>query len=504
MTAHGLDPDLAAVLTDPASHGGAAPEVIETHGAVVLLAGDRALKVKKPIDLGFFDFTSVEKRRAALEAELDLNARAAPQLYRRLAWVTRQDGTLAYDGAGERVEPVLEMARFDQDALYSAIAARGGLDLVEARSLAGMARESHAQAAPAGDPDGYGRVRRVLDPLIARLRDSASDRGAVDSLAADLSKAFEARRDLLDERARTGFVRRCHGDLHLNNIVRLDGRPVPFDALEFDDELATVDVLYDLAFLIADLARFNLRAQAATLTGQYLAGEEPGPGAAGAALIDPFCALRAAVRALTSCKRDGPRSEEGADWLALARAFAAPRAARLIAVGGLSGSGKSTLADALALKLGGPAGFWVIKSDVERKAALGLAWHERIPPDVYTKEAARTVYERQRAKAASAIKAGAAAVLDAVHLNPEDREAACEVARRAGVAFTGLWLDADRAVLAERVAARRNDPSDADLAVVDKQSAWNPGEIAWPRLDAAKGRESTLRAALTQIYSPGR
>ncbi|MEQ8404638.1 MAG: AAA family ATPase [Oceanicaulis sp.] len=496
MTEPCLDPDLAAVLTDPATHGGAQVKTIETHGALVILAGDTAYKVKKPVDLGFMDFTRVDKRRAALQAELDLNAPAAPQIYRRLAWVTQEAGALALEGKGARVEPVLVMARFEQDALYSRRAERGALDLVDARSLAAMARAAHARARIREDGDGHARIRRVLDPLILRLREAAPDAGAVDRLSETLTAAFDARRALLDARAAAGFVRRCHGDLHLNNIVRLDDRPVPFDALEFDEELATIDVLYDLAFLIADLARLGLRAEAAALTGQYLAGEDAELGAAGAALLDPFCALRAGVRALTSFKRDGAGSEEGATWLTLAQAFAAPRPSRLLAVGGLSGSGKSTLADALALELGGPAGLWVVKSDVERKAALGLDWSDRIPPDAYTKTAARTVYERQRAKARAVLNAGGSAVLDAVHLNPEDRDAAQAVARESGTPFLGIWLDADRAILAGRVAARRNDPSDADLAVVEKQSAWDPGEIAWPRLDAGAGREAVLQQAL--------
>ncbi|MEQ8433140.1 MAG: AAA family ATPase [Oceanicaulis sp.] len=491
-------------------------DTIETHGALIVLTGDTAYKLKKPVDLGFFDFTTVEKRHAALQAELDLNAPAAPQIYRRLSWLTREPEGLALDGPGQPVEPVLVMARFDQDALYSRIARDGGLGLVEARQLAAMARKTHerarvseasvSEASVSEDCDGHGRMRRVLDPLIDRLTAVAPEGGVVAAVARDLEAAFDARRDLLDARAADGFVRRCHGDLHLNNIVRLDGEPVPFDALEFDEELATVDVLYDLAFLIADLARLGLRAEAAALAGQYMAGEDPGIGAAGAALLDPFCAVRALVRALTSFNRDGEDSEEGRQWLDLASDFARPRPVRLVGVGGLSGSGKSTLADALALELGGPAGLWVIKSDLERKAALGLDWNDRIPPDAYTKEAAGKVYERQRAKARAALEAGAPVILDAVHLNPEDRDAVVELARLTANPFIGIWLDADRKILRDRVAARTNDPSDADVAVVDKQTSWDPGEITWPRLDASTGREAVLQAALRLVsdHSPGR
>jgi hypothetical protein len=506
LSAADLSREIAAFLTDPATHGGAAVDTIETHGAVVVLGADAAYKLKKPVDLGFLDFTTVEKRCAALQAELDLNAPAAPQIYRRLAWITREPDGLTFDGPGPRVEPVLVMARFDQDALYSRIAQAGGLGPVEARKLAAMARKSHKRASVSEDQDGHGRIRRVLAPLIDRLKAAAPGSAAVAAAAGDVEAAFDARRDVLNARAAGGFVRRCHGDLHLNNIVRLAGEPVPFDALEFDEDLATVDVLYDLAFLIADLARLGLRAEAAALAGQYLAGEEPGIGAAGAALLDPFCAVRALVRALTSFSRDGEGSEEGRQWLDLAADFARPRPARLLAVGGLSGSGKSTLADALALELGGPAGLWVIKSDLERKAALGLDWDDRIPPDAYTHEAAGKVYERQRAKARAALEAGAPVILDAVHLNPEDRDAVVELALLTANPFIGIWLDADRKIMRDRVAARTNDPSDADVSVVEKQTAWDPGEIAWPRLDAGTGRAAVLDAALRLVsdHSPGR
>ena len=489
----GVDPAVLSAL------GADRAQTIETHGAVVILDGDSAFKIKKPVDLGFFDFTTPARRQAALQAELDLNRAAAPQIYRRLAWLTREETGLVLDGEGERVEPVLVMARFDQDALYSRLAQDDRLDVVEARALASMARRSHARAGRSRETDGAGRVRRVLDPLVERLAAAGAPRARVDALANNLRTAIDRHASLLDSRARAGFVRRCHGDLHLNNIVRLNGRPVPFDALEFDEELATIDVLYDLAFVLADLARNGLRAEACALTGQYLAGEDEALGAAGAALLDPFCALRAGVRALTSYKRDGAQSAEAAQWLALAEDFARPRPPRLIAVGGLSGSGKSTLADGLALALGGPAGLWVIKSDVERKAALGLDWSDKIPPEAYTPEAARTVYERQRMKAKSALAAGASVILDAVHLRAAERDAATRLAEESGAAFTGVWLDAERKVLEDRVAARVNDPSDADLAIVEKQSSWDPGAVAWPRLAAGAGRDAVLQSALELV-----
>ncbi|XBQ16729.1 MAG: AAA family ATPase [Oceanicaulis sp.] len=500
MSAADLDPALLAFLSDPASHDGQPVETIETHGARVFLAGERALKLKKPVSLGYLDFSTVEKRRAALEAELEINRPNAPQIYDRLGWITKSGGALALDGAGARIEPVLIMRRFASDALYSAIADAGALDIGEARNLARAVRESHARAPAHAAPDGFRRACDVLGLASKRLAGAGADSRRVAAVHQTIVARFTRLKTLLDARAASGFVRRCHGDLHLSNIVRIDGCPVLFDALEFDEDLATIDMVYDLAFLLADLARRGLRAEAQTVLSQYLAGEDTDVGAAGAALADPFSALRCLVRALTLRHRGGADDESASDaWLDTAEDFAAPRPARLIAVGGLSGTGKSTVADGLGLTLGGPAGLWVIKSDVERKASLRLNWSDRIPPEAYTREASETVYTRQRAKAKAALKAGASVILDAVHSRPEEREAAERIAAEAAVPFAGIWLDADRDTLLARVAARTGDPSDADVAVVGKQAAYDPGPVGWARIDASGPRDAVLKRALAAI-----
>ncbi len=497
MSRADVDNALIDLMSDPAVLGGPV-ETVETHAARVFLAGDTACKLKKPVDLGFLDFSSLSARRDALEAELTLNRPAAPQLYRRLVWITRQkDGSLALDGDGERVEPVLEMARFDQDQLLDRLALSGEINPALARDLADAVLDSHERAEPADDPHGAARIRQVLADAARRCRREArAPLERVDAVFTALDARLSDKADLLDARARAGFVRRCHGDLHLKNIVRLDGRPVLFDALEFDAALATTDTLYDLAFLVMDLVHRELGSIAASLLSQYAARLDGEHAIEGLALLPAFCGVRALIRAMVSFERGGQGdAAEARAYLALAeRCAGEPR--RLIAgVGGLSGTGKSTLAEALAPDLGPPPGAVVIRADLERKGLEGVGWREALPKSAYTREASRRVYQRQRDKARRAAGAGCAVIVDAVHSRAGEREALEAEARAAGVAFLGVWLDADRDVVRERVAARRNDPSDADLDVVDKQAGYDAGEISWTRIDASRGAEAVLAEA---------
>ena len=497
MSQADLEPAVLAFMRDTAVHGAPVAE-IETHAARVFLTGERAYKLKKPVNLGFLNFSSVKARARALQAELTLNQDAAPELYRRLIWISRNgDGELSLDGAGERIEPVLEMTRFDQDQLLDRLARSGELDGALARDLADAVFDSHVRAARADTGDGAGRIRRVLADAARRCRSGAGAPAArVDALAERLDARLAERTDLLNLRAEAGFIRRCHGDLHLKNIVALDGRPVLFDALEFDDDLATTDTLYDLAFLVMDLSHRDLGPIAAALLSQYAARLEGEHAVEGLALLPAFCGVRALIRAMVCFERAGEGdADEAAAYLDLAEHCAAPSSARIVGVGGLSGTGKSTLAEALAPDLAPPPGALVIRADLERKVLEGVSWRDQLPKSAYTREASRQVYDRQRDKAVRAAGAGCAVIVDAVHSREMERAALEEAAAEAGAAFLGLWLEAGADVVKERVAARRDDPSDADLQVVDKQSQYNSGDIGWVRIDAACGADAVLAAA---------
>ncbi|MBC7160078.1 MAG: AAA family ATPase, partial [Porphyrobacter sp.] len=314
---------------------------------------------------------------------------------------------------------------------------------------------------------------------------------------------------VLDRRAREGHVRHCHGDLHLGNICLWRGQPTLFDCLEFDPELATIDVLHDLAFLLMDLWQRGYRDEAALLFNRYLdrTNEEDG-----LAAVPLFLSLRAAVRA--HVEASAARARQGADrsravaaagaYLTAALAFLERQEARLVAVGGLSGTGKSTLAAALAARIGGAPGARWLRSDVLRKRLHGVAPESRLPPAAYAAQESAAVYADLAAAARGTLQAGRSVIVDAVFARQNEREAVAAMAREAGVGFTGLWLEAAPDLLRERVAARRDDASDADLAVLERQLGYDLGDLAgWQRVPAAGPPAEVLAAAL-RILGDGR
>jgi aminoglycoside phosphotransferase family enzyme/predicted kinase len=471
-------------------------ERIDTHGAIVLLAGERALKLKRVVRFSFMDFSTLAKRRAALEAELSLNRRTAPELYRRLVAVTREpDDGLALDGTGGPVEWLLEMARFPEDAQLDRVAARGelGLDLVE--DLAAEIFRFHGKAEVRRDRGGAAAMREVIEGNASDLTGLAPVVFAPDEVAAVNAatlRELDARAALLDRRRDAGRVRRCHGDLHLPNIVLLDRGPVLFDCLEFDEDLATIDVLYDLAFLAMDLVHRRLPAHARTLLQAYgdLALDDEG-----LALLPLFLSVRAAIRAKVAGFNAGvlagearaAKVAEAHAYLALACQALEPVPPRLLVVAGRSGTGKSSVARALAPSLGAMPGAMVLRSDVLRKRLFGKALTERLPPEAYAPEQSAHVFGAIADRARTLLAAGRTVIADAVYGRPEEREAIAAVAEDLGVPFRPVWLEAAQPVLEERVAARRGDASDADVAVVRLQArAIMDPDVSWPRVAAGR------------------
>ncbi|MGY6634817.1 MAG: bifunctional aminoglycoside phosphotransferase/ATP-binding protein [Alkalilacustris sp.] len=485
--------DILALLGDPATHDGAAVEVVRTHGALVFLAGPWAYKVKRPVRYAYLDFSTPERRRRMLAREIALNRPAAPDIYDKLLPLTREaDGTLALDGTGPPCDWVLRMHRFPPEAQLSRIAARGPLDPALAAALGGAVAALH-RAAPRGPGDGAARMGRAIDGLAAALAPLSGvlgDGGA--AVLAGARAALARHAGLLDRRAAAGWVRRCHGDLHLGNLVVLDGgaRPVPFDALEFDEGLATIDVLYDLAFLLMDLDRAGHRAAANIVLNRWLR-DMPAPEHLDAlALLPLFLGLRAAIRAMAAAQsarldtRADDRRTEARAALRAAQGYLAPARPRLVAVGGLSGSGKSTLAADLAPAIGPAPGAVLLRSDQLRKALAGLQDTDRMPAEQYTRAASARVYAALRGRAARVLAAGHGAVLDAVHLGPDERAAVAALGARAGVRTDALWIDAPPDRLAARVRARQGDASDADATVLAAQIARAGPAPDWPRIDA--------------------
>ena len=310
---------------------------------------------------------------------------------------------------------------------------------------------------------------------------------------------------LLDARRQTGFVRHCHGDLHLRNIVLIDRRPTLFDGVEFNDEISCIDVMYDLAFLIMDLWRRDLPRHANTILNGYLADT----GDFGGLLPLPlFLSCRAAVRAKTSAtaaslqtevSRRGELRQLARDYLRMADQFLRARDGGLIAIGGLSGTGKSTLARALAPAVGPVPGAIVLRSDEIRKELCGVSASTRLGPEGYSEGLTQRVYATLGERAAQVLDRRHSAIVDAVFSRSADRDAMKRVACAAKVPFVGLWLDAPHSVMADRVHHRGPDASDADARVIRAQQAQDTGPVTWRRIDAAALPDDVLRVATAII-----
>src|SRR5262245_59352849 len=460
-------------------------ERIETHISVVFLAGAFAYKVKRAVKYNFVDFFTLERRRIACLNELRVNGRTAPQLYLEVLPVTAgANGEFQLGGEGDAVEWLLKMRRFDQAALYDRMAEEGLLALDSMPRLAEMIAAFHVSA------DRVLSAGQVVEQLDGVLGDNAGIFAAhPESIRPQASEALAAAsRDslarlapLLEARTRSGYVRHCHGDLHLRNVVEIEAAPVLFDAIEFDDRLATIDVLHDLAFLLMDLGKRGLKAHASTVLNAYLDADASSGNLLGLAALPLFLSMRAAVRAKVELLRaalgapgraDAVRAEARA-YFALAQDFLTLMPPRLIVIGGLSGSGKSAVSRAVAPHIGAFPGAVIVRSDVERKRLFGIGPLERLPPSAYTPEVTERVYAMCRRRAFLTLQGGQSVIVDAVHARPGEREALAALAMARGVPFTGLWLEAPPNLLRDRIAARTADVSDATTELVGVQLGYD-------------------------------
>ena len=471
---------------------------IDTHGAVVFLSGDRAYKLKRAVKFPYMDFSTAGRRAAMCAAEIEINRRLAPEVYLGVAPVRRAaDGRLALgdvdETAADAVDWLVVMRRFDEDGLLDRMAARGALTPDLMASLGARVARFHDGLPPIRSgfctPDDY---RHSVAADIRQMREAGDrlDPSASEALADAMPKALEPYMDLVERRVQAGAIRRCHGDLHLRNIVLLEGQPVPFDAIEFSERIANIDVLYDLSFTLMDLCERELGPLANRLLNEWLwrIAEAPdAPHEEALALLPMFLSRRAAIRAFVDAQASAVSGGDTAGartYQRVALSFLQPAPPRLTAIGGLSGSGKTTLALKMAPGIGRVPGAVVVRSDVERKRQAGITLEDRMPGGSYTPDASARVYAAFVARAERALRAGHSVVLDAVFARADERAAAEALAARVGVPFEGIWLDVPKEVAQARVAQRKADASDATPAVVDRQFGYDLGTITWTRRDA--------------------
>lgn len=497
--------NVIAFLKDRLTSQGTQVELISTHASLIFLAGDRAFKLKRAVRYPYLDFSTPEKRFASCAAEVELNRRTASDLYLGVRTITREhDGSLIFGGTGPLVDAVVKMRRFEQDALFDTMARNGILTPQLMTELARQIAKLHQGAEVSFTHGGSAGIAAVLGINDRGLRDTALVSPEAAGEFADLFRqALGLHAERLDQRRRAGKVRRCHGDLILRNICLIDGVPTLFDCLEFNEALATIDVLYDLAFLLMDLWHRGQREFANLVYNRYLDEFDE---ADGLALLPFFMAIRAAVRAHVTAAQanDAPRESqeplrtEARAYFDLALDLLQSAELMLVALGGFSGTGKSTMASLVAPCIGVPPGARILNTDRIRKRMYGLPVEVRLPKAAYRPDVSQKVYAALRRDAAEALAAGSAVVTDAVFDRAAERQAIEALAKASGVPFRSFWLDAPETTLLRRVEERRNDPSDATAHVLAAQIRRGAGAMTWQRIDTAAA-PSQIRAAILAL-----
>ncbi|MEJ2060135.1 MAG: AAA family ATPase [Gammaproteobacteria bacterium] len=480
---------LAKALHDPQRypHPVAKVEEIQTHISTVLLTGDYAYKIKKPLDFGFLNFTSLADRKHFCEEEIRLNRRLAPQLYLDVVAVTGSPEAPELNGAGEPFEYMVRMRQFDQEGLLNNVLARGELSADMIDEIARRMAAFHTEAAVSGPDAPFGTADMVVAPMrqnfeqLRPLLQDADRLAQLERIEAWTESEFDRLKPLLDARKLGGFIRECHGDMHLGNMALVNGEIDIFDGIEFNDSFRWIDVMSELAFLVMDLDDRGQHGFASRVRNLYL---QASGDYAGLPLLRFYQVYRAMVRAKVSSLRlaqpDLSDQERASTLRAyqsyadLAERYTSESADGLIITHGFSGSGKSTYSQQLVDELGAIR----LRSDVERKRLHDLDEQARtksgIAQGLYAPEATARVYEHLSELARAIIDAGYVCVVDATFLKQAQRAPFRDLAREIGTGFTILDLQADEARLSANIRAREReggDASEADLEVLRHQLA---------------------------------
>ena len=478
---------LLTALQNPALYGHPVHkfQVIETHISWVLLTGDYAYKIKKPVDLGFLDFSTLEKRHHYCLEELRLNQRLAPYIYLEVVAFTGTEQHPTINGDDAPFEYAVKMKQFAQSAQMDRMLARGELSLHHMDQLAQLVAQFHAHIAVANENDSFGTPGVVREPVeenfsqIGTLISADTDTVLLRKLEQWCDAEFQHRQQDLVLRKRTGFIRECHGDMHLRNIAVDNTGIIIFDGIEFSDKLRWIDVMSEIAFVVMDLHDRQQTAMAARFLNHYL---EITGDYAGLAVLRYYLVYRALVRAKVDCIRAHQPGFSASDqqqvlqefnsYLELAHTYTHVPQPCLITTHGLSGSGKTYYTQALLES----TDFIRLRSDIERKRLHGLSEtatsDSGVNSGIYTTAASQRTYAHLLELTEKLLVHGWSVVVDATFIRVSERDAFCRLAQQQHVPFVILDFQADISTLRQRIHARntrQNDASEATLAVLDHQ-----------------------------------
>ena len=462
-------------------------EVLETHISWVILAGDYAYKLKKAVDFGFLDFSTLQKRHFFCQEELRLNRRFARQLYLDVVSITGSVTQPQLNGPGKPLEFAVKMRRFSQDCLLSELAARQRLLPEHVDEIASLLADVHGSIDRAGAASELGRAEGIQHWVLenfVRIRSALQTARAdprLDRLECWCRQEFDEIRASLELRRNDGFIRECHGDLHLGNLALVDGRITPFDCIEFNPQLRWIDVMSEAAFLMMDLLDREYPGLAYRFVNGYL--QHTGD-YAGVRVLRYYLVYRALVRAkvtaLRLAQQGGQADERAGDrriydgYTSLAAGWADAQSPYMLIMHGVSGSGKTWHAGRLMERLGAIR----LRSDIERKRLYGYRADARTGSDtqagIYSRAASEKTYAHLAGLAGSVIAGGLPVIVDAAFLRIEERQQFRRLAKSLNVPFGILHTEADEATLIARINRRLqagNDPSEADVAVLKSQLA---------------------------------
>ena len=474
-------------------------ELVETHISWVILTGDFAYKIKKPVDFGFLDFSTLEKRQECCVQELRLNRRLAPEIYLDIVNITGSKKDPHVSASGAAFEYAIKMTQFPQAAQLDNMLAASKLSAEHMDAFAQMAADFHQSIDVADRSVVYGDNDTVHQPVIENFIqieehiDTTTYRSALDNLRRWSQAEFKRLAKDFSQRKDNGFIRECHGDMHLRNMIWLNDKPMAFDCIEFNASLRWIDVISEVAFLVMDLQDRQQYRLANRFLNSYL---EITGDYAGLSVLPYYLVYRAMVRAKVNALRleqDNISSDESNEarqafesYLSLAATYTQQRKPMLIIMRGLSASGKSTVSQQLVDTMGAIR----IRSDVERKRMFGLEQktdtRDEIDQGIYSSDASRQTYSQLLELARLILNSGYSAIIDAAFLKQEQRLPFQLLAKSLGVRYSILEITAPADILRQRIVARKHDVSDADLAVLEHQLS------NWQALD-----DRELKSAIT-------